>query len=436
MMIAVVICLIYAASAFGQTGYGGPSMLSRGGNRPGQRGRAPVDISVYGAIRGIMETGLTPVQLNEEGDIPSQTVYGGQVEVGVYGTHSWSKTILGLDYRGDYRYSTRFAQFNGFNHALALDVQHRFSPRFQLVFQQTAGTTNRAFGGFAGPAVPNLSALGVATDEVFDTRVYYSQSTAGLVYQASARTAYIVSGDAFFMRRPNLALVSSNGYKGMGQWQYRVTRQNTIGAQYSFQRFHFPRVYGGTDTHGVALRFGRQQSRNLNYSLILGAFYLNSFGTSEVRLSPEVAELLGRDTGVEAYRRRSVVPHIEADLSYTLERSRMSVAYIQGITPGNGVYLTSQRRSVTAGYSYTGIRKLSLGVSAGATRYDSRSITVGEMNLIRGGGGVNYSLTRLIDLSSQLDWRKFNAPGLRGREGFAFTLGLTVSPARVPLSIW
>jgi hypothetical protein len=49
---------------------------------------------------------------------------------------------------------------------------------------------------------------------------------------------------------------------------------------------------------------------------------------------------------------------------------------------------------------------------------------------------MNYALTRLVNLSSQFDYRTFDSPGLQGREGVAFTLGISVSGARIPLSIW
>src|SRR5262245_42875160 len=137
-------------------GYGGPSMLSRGGNRPGHRGRAPVDMVVYGAARATLETGLTPVAVLEDGSIPSVNAYGAQAEIGVYGNHTWRKSILGVDYRGDYRQNTRYKAYNGFNHALSLDYQYQLSNRTQLALRELAGSTNRAFGGFVAPVVTDL----------------------------------------------------------------------------------------------------------------------------------------------------------------------------------------------------------------------------------------------------------------------------------------
>jgi hypothetical protein len=41
-----------------------------------------------------------------------------------------------------------------------------------------------------------------------------------------------------------------------------------------------------------------------------------------------------------------------------------------------------------------------------------------------------------LNLSTQLDYRSFRTGGLAGREGFFVAIGLTVSPARIPVSIW
>jgi hypothetical protein len=435
LLVSAAMLLTFADAADGQ-GYGGPSMLSRGGNRPGQRGRAPVDLVAYGGIRGFADSGLTGVRVNEAGNLEKQTRYGVQAEIGAYGTHSWSKTILGLDYRGDYRKTTRGRSFSGTNQALSIDLQHLVTRRLQLVFRETGGTTNRAFGGFASPAITDLDDLGIANDEVFDTRVYFSQTTGAVAYQRSARTAYIASGDVFFVKRPSNALVSVTGYRALGAYQYRLSRRNTVSGIYSYMKFNYNRVFGGTDIHGLGLRLERRASPNLTLRLTAGAYYLEAFGTQRVTLSPEVSAILGRPTGIEAFHRRRVIPQVEASATYALERSSMRVGYISGVSPGNGVYLTSQRQALSAGYSFTGIRKLSLGLSTSYSILSSKSLSVGELKTFRVGGGFNYSLARHLNLSSQADYRTYDSPAINGREGFSVTLGFTVSPSRIPLSIW
>jgi hypothetical protein len=431
----VALGVAVAEFAFSQ-GYGGPSMLSRGGNSPGRRGRAPASITVYGSVRGTVDTGLTPVQLTEEGTIATQTVYGYLAEIGAYGTHSWRRTTLGLDYRGDYRQTTRGRGFTGTNHALSLDFLYQPSRRMDIFAREMAGTTNRAFGGFAAPVHSDLASLNLANDEVFDSRMYFNQTTAGVSYRISARTALIGIGDGFFVRRPDGRLTSTTGYRGTGAVSHRITSRTTASAAYQYMVVDFPRVFGGSEMHGILLGIGRRITRNVDVSLQGGALRVFSFGTQRVQLSPEVAALLGRQTGVEAFTRRDIVRQIYASVGYTLERSRFTVSYLSGVTPGNGVYLTSQRDSIMTGYSFSGIRKLALGASARRSWTSSRTLSIGSLNTTNVGGGLDYKLTRLLSISSQLDYRTFRTQGLRGREGFHFSLGLTVSPTRLPISIW
>src|SRR3712207_3862364 len=89
LAVSAVGCLLPEV-AFAQ-GYGGPSMLSRGGNTPGRRGRTPVDFTFYAALRGTVDTGLTPVALDPEtGDVQEDNpLYGVQAELGLYGSHAW-----------------------------------------------------------------------------------------------------------------------------------------------------------------------------------------------------------------------------------------------------------------------------------------------------------------------------------------------------------
>ena len=88
------------------------------------------------------------------------------------------------------------------------------------------------------------------------------------------------------------------------------------------------------------------------------------------------------------------------------------------------------------GYSFSGTRKLTFGASGNYTRMTSQSITIGSMEQRNAGIGVNYVLTRYLNLSTQFDYRTFRSPGVSGREGIALAIGLTVSPTAIPLPIW
>ena len=59
----------------------------------------------YVRINGIYDSGITPVSLNEKGEIPKQGgLFGVEANVGAYGSHEWKRKTLGLEYNGGYRH--------------------------------------------------------------------------------------------------------------------------------------------------------------------------------------------------------------------------------------------------------------------------------------------------------------------------------------------
>ena len=418
--------------------YSGPSLLSRGGNSPGRRGRAPVDFTFYAALRGTYETGLFPVALTASGGAPNPNISGVQAELGLYGGHVWRRTSLGVDYRGDWRQTNNAAykQYSGDNHALSVAFETRPSARWGFGLSQVAGTSNRAFGGFSAPAFSEFNRPGIPINEFFDSRVYFLQSSAGVTYAQSARLSYSVNGGVYAVRRVNLSLVSVNGYSVSGQSSYRLTRSDTISANYTYMALNFPRVFGNSKIHVIAGGYNRRLNRNWSLSTLLGVFAADTTGTEQVALSPEVAFILGRSTGFAAYHRVQWSPRYEGTVNYTLERSRFYVGASQGATPGNGVYLTTNQRIFSGGYSYTGLRRLSLGLSAGYSYSSSLAQDIPGYKTAQTGGGLNYKLLRHLDFTTQADYRHFSAPGLRGRSGNSLAIGLAYSPSEFPLAIW
>lgn len=418
-------------------GYAGPSLLSRGGNTPGRRGNAPVSFTYYGALRGMYESGVIAPVLDERGELNGVTLQGVQAELGAYGAKSWRRSSIGLDYRGDYRKtSPDIKSYNGTNQALSLDYTYQPTARMQIFVREEGGTTNRAFGGFSAPAFVNQQNPGIPTNEVFDARVYFNQTTGGVSYRKSARTQFTAEGVGFFIKRTH-SLISVQGYEAGGSVIHQLSRSHSIGARYDFIRFEYPKVYGGSDIHMLSLLYNRRMNRAWSIKLEVGAYEANTVGTQLVQLSPEIAAILGRETGLEAFDRTVVKPRVEATSSLAFKRSSWSTMFTSGPGAGNGVYTTSNQTSIHSGYSYAGFRKLSFGASAGYTKFDSLAVRIRKnYTTFQAGGGANYKLARHLDLSLQVDQRHFSAPGVPGRSGVGIALGLAYSPASIPLSIW
>jgi hypothetical protein len=282
-------------------GYGGPSLLSRGGNQPGLRGITPQKFSVYAAVRGSYETGLTAPDLDAQGNLVGTNLVGSQVEYGAFGAKAWRKINMGLDYRGDYRYYNQSQYYNGTNQAISVDLNIVLTRRVMIFLRESGGTSNRAFGGFAAPTFVGQNTYGVPINEVYDSRIYYSQTSGGLAYRMSARSTITATADAYFVKRTSAALIGMQGYRVGADYQYRLTRRDAVGFAYSYITFQYPRIYGGTNVNSFTGTYARNITRKWKLQAIGGLYRYSTTGTQEVTLSPEVALILGRPTGVEAF---------------------------------------------------------------------------------------------------------------------------------------
>ncbi|MDZ4799862.1 MAG: hypothetical protein SGI92_17020 [Bryobacteraceae bacterium] len=435
LALALLAMLLCSSSAFAQ--YGGPSILSRGGNQPGRRGRAPVNFTAHFGTSTRYETGLLiPAKAGSDNLVPTTDDTGYSVEGGLYGGHDWRRQSIGVDYRGDYRWQQSQTQFNGTNHVLAFDYVARVGKRLQFTLRESGGTTNRAFGSFAAPAFADSSRQGVPISELFDVRTYFAQSGLSASWMKSPRFQVTAQIDAFFLKRKSFALINSQGYNGSANAMYRLDRSTYVGAEYQFFSFEFPRAYSKTGAQGPGIRIRRKIGRSINIEGHGGLIFINSTGTEQVQLSPEVAAILGRTTSPASFIRDSIAPNVDVNATIQQSRGAVRIGFSNGIGAGNGVYLATTRTTANAGYSYSGVKRASLGISGSWTRTSSASLTLNSFEGWQIGGGASYVLREGFNLTSNLDYRSFSGIASQSRTGISFSFGLAYSTSRLPLSIW
>src|ERR1700730_18387674 len=104
--------------------YTGPSILSRDKSLIGERGGKLIDFRFYGELNGVYDSGLTPLVVNPQGDVPNFGGYGVEAGFGVIGSHSWVHDKLSLEYRGTYRHYAKRSYFDGTGQVLHLASKH------------------------------------------------------------------------------------------------------------------------------------------------------------------------------------------------------------------------------------------------------------------------------------------------------------------------
>jgi hypothetical protein len=434
--------LLGGQSLYGQ--YSGPSVLSRAGSPTGMR-NAPLAFRPYISVTGIYETGLTPFASDEFGEVPSDSSAGVEASAGAYLYHNWRRTTAGFDYRGAYRHYTRQQFYDGIDQFMGLAVSHQINAKTAVRARQTLGLFSRGFGVFPGqistfgaPSLVQTPAIS-PNAELFDNRTTHLSSTAELVRQLTPRASVGVGGSAFFVRRRSDALVGVNGYTAQSDFAYRVSRRSTVGVNYSFIRFDFARAFGGANVHGVGVNYAWSVSRRWELGFMAAGYRVETTSVRPVQLDPLVALITGQTTGIEAFNARNYINGYGARVSRSFRQSGLTMSYMRGISPGNGLMTTSQAESVDANYSYSGIRRWNLAAMASYQRFRSLAQISGTYESYIAGGGFSRAIGRTgLHTIGRVDFRRYETSfaAISQRSQIRVSLGVSYSPGDIPLSLW
>jgi len=438
---ALICALSFTAS--GQIGsYLGPGVLSRGAGDIGTRSGQQVDLRFYFDVTAVYDTGIQPFSVDAKGNLVQiNGLYGVQADVGAYGSHHWRNALLGLDYKGNYTHYENNSFFDGSSHNLTLGYTYQQSRRIVFDMQVIAGTSALGFGapGFY-PGVPvtgNTDQVNTPTSILFDNRIYYLEPGMEMTFQQTARTSYTMGGEGFFIRRAAVGLASLNGYSLHGTIRHRLSKTKTVSFTYEHTHYDFPPAFGQSDINEGLVSFASSLGRHWSFSVGGGVFQTQVQGVQQVALDPAVAALLGVSFGQQTFYHESYYPSVQLSLAGRFKTSAISFSGAQQIVPGNGVYLTSQQQSGSVSYSYTGVRKVNLGLSANYAKLAGIGQGIQDYSNFSGGLGVTYNLTRAWHVIARADsrYQQIDIVGYN-RTGYRATIGLGFSPGKVPLSLW
>lgn len=437
MKLRICGALLAAVSAYGQMpGYGGPGVASRGA-QAGNRGTEPVSIRPYANVMGFVDNGMLGVGLTETGELVNPgAMYGVEAGIGAYGSKSWRRSQVGLDYQGNYRHYTKNTFFNGSDHILGLNYTTQATRRVSYQLGVFAGVTSRTVGGnfINGLLAPQF--LGTTQFDVFDNRAYFLNATGQTTIQVGARNYVSLSGSGFAVRRRSSALVGLNGQLASGSFGRQVNRKTTLGVQYQYFHVDYPRVFGEADSMMLALQVSRQIGRLWNLTLSAGAIRTDFSGVRVVTVDPVVAELFGVTTGREAFNSINTVPQTTISVSRGLRRGSFSMSYSRGVNPGNGALLLSRQETMGGAYSYNTANKWSFSVTTNYSRFNGLGNYNDRLNFLMGGVIASRQLTDDVHFVSGFDVRRADvSSAVFQRVSTRFSVGFAYSPGELPLSL-
>ncbi len=420
---------------FGGEGFGGPSILSRGGNSPGRRGTELIGFNFYAGITGTYTSDSLGLGLTSAGNSQITSLYSAAVVFGLSGSHAWRHSGLGMDLRGDYSKANASSYLDGGDLSLDLAVSMHPKRRLSLTFTELAGTSNRAYGGYFTPGVVTSDYLGLPTTNIFDSRFYFAQSSASMSYRLSSRTFVTLQGDWFAVRQKAAFLVGADGWRAGASIGRQLTRRDKLALQFDYSNYTYPRAFGASDIQTIQLVYSRTLTKQWSFGISAGIFRAETLGTAEVPLSPEIAAILGQGTGIRAVYRIDYAPAGDAHLSYVRNRQSFTLSGTVGSTPGNGIYLTSKQYAGSAGYSYTGTKKLSMGASLNYTQYSSLYQGLSVFHYYTAGLNAAYAISGHMRTTLQTDYRAYNT-GPQNDHGVVVSLGLVWTPKEYSLPGW
>ena len=124
-------------------------------------------------------------------------------------------------------------------------------------------------------------------------------------------------------------------------------------------------------------------------------------------------------------------------MSRRFERSSLTLDADTGANPGNGVYLTSRQTSAGFNYSYTGIRRWTLGSTAYYSELSTLGQSLGKFKNYQGGVGATYKMANALHMEFRYDYRHYTTQNdFFKKNSDRISLGLAFSPGETPLPIW
>lgn len=437
-------CAAFASTAAAQlSNYLGPGILTNGAGDIGNRAGEQVDLRFYADVNGIYDNGLTPFSVDSKGNLVQVGgLYGIEGLVGVYGSHMWRTSLLGIDFRGDFRHYPGDTYYDGSDQYLGIGYTYQKSKRLYFDFRGTGSTYSNYIGAVpgdvtstAGSATPN--AINPASLQLFDSRTDYLQGTAGMTYLFTPRLSVTFSGEGFWVHYQASQLIGVDGYGADAKLRYRLSRTATLGGGYSRQYFEYPSYFGNANFDVYSIYFSKQLGRLWTFTAEGGAYHVNMLGLQTVALTPEVAALLGVSTSIQTYQASNWLPSVNASLARRFKTGSLTFNYASGSAPGNGVYLASRSEQGAAVYSYTGIHRVGLSVNAGYWSLSSFGQDIPPYRAFTGGAGFTYTIARALRAVARYDARQqdITIAGYRATS-YRVTLGLAFSPGAIPLSLW
>jgi hypothetical protein len=363
--------------------YTGPAVLSR--SYSVNQSLVPEQIKWHEnvGLSSVYDTGVSRT-VNADGSLgPASILTGALVSWGFSGRHYFRRDVVSVNYTGNYSHYSGNGAYSGSNQAITASYMHEVTRRVMLnlsgsgsILAENSVLENQPVGP---QTIANISLASSPNIQIFDLGSKQMSLQADLTWQLSARLSFSAGTSYFGIERDSPLLLGVTGQQARGDVNYRLTRQTTVGAYYSFSHYLYPHGFGNsdTDTFGVIYSYAFNRTTQLRFRG--GLSVVESLGLVTVPIPPAFAALLGTGEGVIDSYATYRATDMSAQFIKDFRRGRTaSLAYARGISPGNGVYQTSQQESISASLTAKVLRSYSLTLGGGRDTLRAATLSVVE----------------------------------------------------------
>jgi hypothetical protein len=421
--------------------YSGPAVLSRGISASEPLNPKNVKFTPSVGVEYIYNSGLTGTTV-KNGRLLDANSSGVQLSYGITGEKVFKRDTFSLGFHGSLYHYMQQSNFDGTDNELSMTWTHRLSRHLSFGVRESLTEFNRNNLLLSGSQLVNTGAgttlvTTTPATEAFDGRVINVFNEGNVTWQINARLSLNLSGGGFFTRRASTSLYGDTGYQAGADVAYRITRHVTVGAFYGYTHFDYTGIYGGSDIQTVGLAYSIAFNPSTELITRIGGARLETTGLQTIGLDPFTAAIFGVYGTVEAVYVKTNVPDVNVQIRHKVSNLNTSISYARGITPGNGVILTSTRQSVIGGVDFRLGRDWQFTGTGGYDSLNGVGIATGNYGSIVAGGGVSRTLHRGLNWHGRFDYHHytFDQTGFL-RNSFVFSTGLIWTPGNMLEHLW
>jgi len=412
-------------------GYSGPAVLSRANQPSIGQGSVFATLQPFISVNEFFDNGTNT---GFSGGTPDSSSSGVALSFGLTGTRRWKGATVSLQYEGNYQRSSQQSTIVGTNQFLNLTAVVPFQHHFMFSYRQTAGTSKQGFGSLSFQPESLEMSTPVPANEPLNSEVKFVDSMATIVYQKSNRLSFSASLDESLIRQQYLSLVGTDSASVRGDVNYQLTPRTTVGLDYTFNHYGYT-TFGSAAIQIVSLDYSWRMTRTVDVAGQLGTAYGSVQSLSSVPIDPELAPILGTSMGLQVTNRIIKAPSYNVRVIKHWYHASADLDYQKGVSPGNGLVLTSTTETIMGGFSYTVRNSWTVSIEGGWTTLNAISAATSKYSSYVANVSLSHAIRPGLETIARFEARPFTyvGPTALNQTTYIAGIGLTFSPKPLPV---